>query len=67
MCLAAAATQNATPFPLPVDVYRPAGTLGLYWVQPMALATIFVLVVFGRREPSAGSGLDCGGSTRRTA
>ena len=50
MCVAAAATQNATPFPLPYDAYRPAGTLGVYWVQPMALATIFVLAIFGRRS-----------------
>lgn len=49
MAIAAAATQNATPFPLPVDVYRPAGTLGLYWVQPAALVSIFVLAIFGRR------------------
>jgi len=53
MGLAAAATQNATPFPLPVDVYRPAGTLGVYWVQPAALATIFALAIFGRRRESA--------------
>ena len=50
MALAAVATQNATPFPLPVDVYRPAGTLGLYWLQPAALASIFVLAIFGRRS-----------------
>ncbi len=50
MCLAAAATQNATPFPLPVDVYRPAATLGLYWVQPAALVSMFVLVIFGRQS-----------------
>ena len=49
MAVAAAATQNATPFPLPVDVYRPASTLGLYWVQPAALVSIFVLAIFGRR------------------
>ena len=48
MALAAVATQNATPFPLPVDVYRPAGTLGLYWLQPAALASIVVLAMFGR-------------------
>lgn len=53
MCLAAVATQNATPFPLPFDVYRPAGTLGVYWVQPVALATIFVLAMFGRRQREA--------------
>lgn len=49
MALAAVATQNATPFPIPVDVYRPAGTLGLYWLQPAALASIVVLAIFGRR------------------
>lgn len=50
MCIAAVATQNATPFPMPVDVYRPAGTLGLYWVQPAALASIFVLAALGQRS-----------------
>jgi hypothetical protein len=49
MAAAAAATQKATPFPLPADVYRPAATLGVYWVQPAALASVFVLAVFGRR------------------
>jgi hypothetical protein len=48
MAVAAAATQNATPFPLPVDIYRPAGTLGLYWVQPVALVSLFTLAIFGR-------------------
>ena len=48
MAVAAVATQDATPFPLPVDVYRPAGTLGLYWVQPAALVSLFALAMFGR-------------------
>jgi hypothetical protein len=50
MSLAAVATQNATPFPLPVDVYRPAATLGFYWLQPMALLSIVVLAVYGRPQ-----------------
>ncbi len=49
MAAAAAATQNATPFPLPYDAYRPAGTLGLYWVQPAALACIAALAIIGDR------------------
>ena len=48
MALAAVATQNATPFPLAVDVYRPAGTLGVYWLPPAALAAILVLAMLGR-------------------
>lgn len=50
MGLAAAASQNATPFPLPYDAYRPASTLGIYWVQPVALASIVVLAFAGRRR-----------------
>lgn len=50
MAIAAAASQAATPFPLPYDAYRPASTLGVYWVQPAALATILVLAVFGQRQ-----------------
>jgi hypothetical protein len=46
--LAAAASQRATPFPLPYDVYRPAATYGLYWIQPFALAAIAVLALVGR-------------------
>jgi hypothetical protein len=53
MAIAAAASQQATPFPLPYDAYRPASTLGIYWVQPAALATIIVLAVFGRRRAAA--------------
>ena len=47
--LAAAATQNATPFPVPVDLYRPAATRGLYWIQPAALVALFTIAVAGRR------------------
>jgi hypothetical protein len=50
MAVAAAASQAATPFPLPYDAYRPAGTLGVYWVQPAALLAIVVLAIFGRRD-----------------
>jgi hypothetical protein len=50
MCFAAVATQKATPFPLVPDVYRPASTLGLYWLQPTALVSLFVLAIFGRRS-----------------
>lgn len=49
MAVAAAATQDATPWPLPLDRYRPAGTLGVYWIQPAALASIFALAIAGRR------------------
>jgi hypothetical protein len=49
MAVAAAATQQATPWPLPLDRYRPAGTLGVYWLQPAALAAIFALALAGRR------------------
>lgn len=53
VALAAAATQKATPFPVPVDLYRPAGTRGLYWIQPAALAALFTLAVAGRRRNDA--------------
>jgi hypothetical protein len=49
LALAACASQNATPFPLPVDLYRPASTDGLYWVQPAAFACIAAAAIVGRR------------------
>jgi hypothetical protein len=51
--LAAAATQNATLFPVPVDLYRPAATRGLYWIQPAALAALFTIAIAGRRAAAA--------------
>jgi hypothetical protein len=48
VAIAAAATQEATPWPLPLDRYRPAGTLGIYWIQPATLAAIFALAIAGR-------------------
>lgn len=56
MAIAAAASQQATPFPLPYDAYRPAATLGIYWVQPAALAAIIVLAMFGRKAREDGPG-----------
>jgi len=53
LALAACASQNATPFPLPVDLYRPASTNGLYWVQPAALACIVAMAVAGGRGAAA--------------
>jgi hypothetical protein len=50
LALAAAATQNATPFPIPVDVYRPPGTRGFFWIQPAALAALCTLAIAGRRS-----------------
>jgi hypothetical protein len=50
IALAAAATQNATPFPVPVDLFRPAATRGLYWIQPAALAALFTLALAARRH-----------------
>ncbi len=50
VALAAAATQNATPFPIPVDRFRPPSTRGLYWIQPAALAALFTLAIAGRRQ-----------------
>ena len=50
LALAAAATQKATPFPVPVDLFRPAATRGLYWIQPAALAALFTLAIAGRRR-----------------
>ncbi|HYM15532.1 MAG TPA: glycosyltransferase family 87 protein [Dehalococcoidia bacterium] len=58
LALAAVATQNATPFPIPFDAYRPPGTRGFFWLQPATLAVLVTLAVAGRPrlpvdEPSA--------------
>jgi len=53
MAVAAAATQAATPWPLPLDRYRPAGTLGVYWIQPAALFSICALALAGRSAEDA--------------
>lgn len=54
LAFAAAASQAATPFPLLFDAYRPAATDGFYWLPPVALASIFVLAIAGRRaDPHA--------------
>ncbi len=53
LALAMVATQNATPFPIPVDHFRPAGTRGLYWIQPAVLLTLFALPLCGRRGASS--------------
>lgn len=50
--VAAAATQNATPYPAS-DLLAPAATYGLYWIQPAALLSVFALAVAARREPTA--------------
>jgi hypothetical protein len=47
--IAAVATQAATPWPSP-DRFAPSDTRGLYWLQPVALATLFVLSIAGRRR-----------------
>ena len=46
--LAAVASQAATPFPA-VDRFATSDTRGLYWLPPVALATLFVLAIAGRR------------------
>ncbi len=52
--IAAAATQKATPFPAS-DMFAAAETYGLYWIQPAALLTVFILAIAGRREAAAAS------------
>ncbi len=59
--IAAAATQKATPYPIP-NLLDASGTYGLYWLQPFALGAVFLLAVAGRRrspkqeeEPAAAS------------
>jgi len=47
--IAAVASQAATPFPSP-DRFAPPETRGLYWMQPLALLTLLVLAVAGRRR-----------------
>lgn len=49
--IAAAATQKATPYPAP-DMFGPAETFGLYWLQPAALLTVFALALASRRDAS---------------
>lgn len=48
VAIAAAATQQATPWPLPVDRFRPSGTDGIYWLQPAALLSLCVMAVAGK-------------------
>ncbi len=48
VAIAAAATQQATPWPLPVDRYRPAGTDGIYWLQPAVLLSLCIMAVAGK-------------------
>jgi len=53
LALAAAATQNATPWPIPYDRFRPPGTRGFYWLQPATLLTLFALAIAGARQKTA--------------
>jgi hypothetical protein len=53
LALAAAATQNATPWPIPYDRFRPPDTRGFYWLQPATLVTLFVLAIAGARQKAA--------------
>jgi hypothetical protein len=46
--LAAVASQAATPFPA-ADRFATSDTRGLYWLPPVALATLFALALAGRR------------------
>ncbi len=47
--VAAAATLKATPYPVPNPLTE-AGTNGLYWIQPFALGTVFLLAFVGARK-----------------
>lgn len=49
--LAAVASQAATPFPA-IDRFATSETGGLYWLPPVALATLFVLALAGRAPES---------------
>lgn len=51
--IAAAATQKATPYPS-TDLLAPAATHGLYWLQPVALLSVFVLALAARKEAAGG-------------
>jgi hypothetical protein len=56
LAVAAVASQAATPFPEP-DRFATSATRGLYWLQPAALATLFVLgILGGGRGAAAASG-----------
>lgn len=62
LALAAVATQNATPFPIPVDVYRPPSTRGFFWIQPAALLALCTLAIAGRRRAETVEDADHGGA-----
>jgi len=49
LALAMAATQNATPFPIPADRFRPPETRGWYWAQPAAVGALFALALAAGR------------------
>lgn len=49
LALAAVASQEATPFPSN-DALGAASTRGLYWLQPVALLTLFVLAIAGKQR-----------------
>jgi hypothetical protein len=53
--LAAVASQAATPFPA-VDRFATSDTRGLYWMQPVALLTLFVLAINGRGAEATAEG-----------
>lgn len=55
--LAAAATQKATPYPA-ADMFGPAETFGLYWLQPAALFTVFALALAAREEAANAEGAE---------
>ena len=63
--IAPAATQKATPFPIP-DYRGAAGTLGLYWLQPFALGAVFLLAVAGRRRSPEQEAEPAGAGERTT-
>ncbi len=54
LALAAVASQAATPFPSN-DALGAAQTRGLYWLQPAALLTLFVLAIAGKQRDVAGA------------
>ena len=67
MAVAAAASQQATPFPLPYDAYRPASTLGITGYNRRRWRRSSYSPSSAEGSVAAESGQRLGGSTRRTA
>lgn len=53
LAIAAGLTQQATPFPIPLDVFREPATRGPYLLQPAALAALAAFALAGGRRAAS--------------